>query len=408
MQIARGDRFARGAVTGRSTALILAFVGLAAGAAAPAWAGTFTGLGQLPDGPQSSFAGPVISGNGSVVTGAYGPIPFRWTAADGLAALPSTPLKETGRPFGEGTAVLADGSAIFGMSRGDVDERGVRWSNTAPGQTPTPPTIEGGALPSGFRTSYILDSNPTGSVLVGEGFDEAEDGSVAVRWVDGIIEPLPNPGGTPGQPPYLRSSAYAVSDDGSVIAGRIKERGKVNTVPFRWTEAGGYQFLPSRKLAGNGQAEDMSADGSIIIGYGQTNEGSEAFSWTEAGGMVSLGDLEGGTLVTSGALSCSSDASVIVGYGTDATGRKAVIWSDGLGIRSLQDVLVNEHGLGNALDGWTLTEATGVSADGIWIVGRAVNPEGRNEAFIAAVPEPACLSLLAVAALALGRGRRRA
>jgi hypothetical protein len=44
-------------------------------------------------------------------------------------------------------------------------------------------------------------------------------------------------------------------------------------------------------------------------------------------------------------------------------------------------VLVDRYGLD--LAGWTLTEATGVSADGSVIVGNGTNPEGRFEAWIA-------------------------
>ena len=38
----------------------------------------------------------------------------------------------------------------------------------------------------------------------------------------------------------------------------------------------------------------MSADGSVIVGYSQSDFGAEAFRWTESEGMVGLGDLPGG------------------------------------------------------------------------------------------------------------------
>ena len=52
------------------------------------------------------------------------------------------------------------------------------------------------------------------------------------------------------------------------------------------------------------------------------------------------------------------------------------------------------------LTGWTLNQATGVSADGRSIVGFGRNPAGNTEAWLAAIPEPSSLLLLAGAAAA--------
>jgi hypothetical protein len=50
-------------------------------------------------------------------------------------------------------------------------------------------------------------------------------------------------------------------------------------------------------------------------------------------------------------------------------------------MRNLRDLLVNHHGLGDSLARWTLTSATGVSADGQVIVGTGRNPDGVTEAW---------------------------
>jgi len=69
----------------------------------------------------------------------------------------------------------------------------------------------------------------------------------------------------------------------------------------------------------------------------------QAFRWTSGSGMVGLGDIAGG-------------------------------------MQALFDVLV-ANGVA-AVTGWTLVEATGVSADGAWVTGYGINPMGQTEAFV--------------------------
>jgi hypothetical protein len=78
----------------------------------------------------------------------------------------------------------------------------------------------------------------------------------------------------------------------------------------------------------------------------------------------------------------------------------AFIWDQAHGIRELQHVLATEFGLAAALEGWQLTRANDISADGRVIVGEGINPDGTLEAWLAIIPEPSTLTL-AIAALAL-------
>jgi probable HAF family extracellular repeat protein len=138
------------------------------------------------------------------------------------------------------------------------------------------------------------------------------------------------------------------------------------------------------------EAYGVSADGSVVVGQSASASGAEAFRWTEGGGMVGLGDLAGGVF-SSSALGVSADGSVVVGYGNSASGREAFLWDASDGMQSLRDVLI--AGGATGLDDWSLTDATGVSADGRTIVGYGTNPLGEQEAWIATVPEPGTLAL---------------
>jgi hypothetical protein len=44
--------------------------------------------------------------------------------------------------------------------------------------------------------------------------------------------------------------------------------------------------------------------------------------------------------------------------------------------------LTDEHGLGEDLAGWRLTDAAGISDDGLTIAGNGVNPQGNDEGWV--------------------------
>src|SRR5262245_37489475 len=66
--------------------------------------------------------------------------------------------------------------------------------------------------------------------------------------------------------------------------------------------------LPGGQFAS--RANDVSADGSVIVGSSYSASGLEAFRWTSGGGMVGLGDLPGGSF-GSAASGVSADGSVV-------------------------------------------------------------------------------------------------
>ncbi|MGE4198554.1 MAG: hypothetical protein AB7G11_15695, partial [Phycisphaerales bacterium] len=136
-------------------------------------------------------------------------------------------------------------------------------------------------------------------------------------------------------------------------------------------------------------ARAVSADGSVIVGYSLSGSRVEAFRWPANEGMVALGDLPGGEF-GSVASAASADGSIIVGRGTSAAGQEPFVWTMNDGMQSLRDLLI-AVGVDN-LEGWTLLNATGVSADGRTIIGEGVNPCGLLEAWVAMVDGPALQS----------------
>jgi probable HAF family extracellular repeat protein len=136
-------------------------------------------------------------------------------------------------------------------------------------------------------------------------------------------------------------------------------------------------------------ASDVSPDGRVVVGEGTSALGQEAFLWTQNGGIVGLGDLPDGNFFST-ALAVSANGALVVGQGSSAAGYEAFIWDASRGMRSLRNVLINDFGLGSSLAGWTLTAANDISADGQFIVGSGINPDGNQEAWLARLTsEPA-------------------
>lgn len=113
------------------------------------------------------------------------------------------------------------------------------------------------------------------------------------------------------------------------------------------------------------------------------SKAGEAALW-QGGTTTSLGDFAGGA-TASEALGVSDGGAVVVGWGTSAAGEEAFYWTSSGGLQRLADVLAAE---GLDLGSWTLRRATGVSRSGRTVVGWGTNPGGDTEGFVARLPEP--------------------
>jgi probable HAF family extracellular repeat protein len=342
--------------------LVLAFL-----AATTIHAASLTPLGDLPGGSFQSYARGV-SADGSVVVGesrsAPGTEAFRWSAGvmTGLGDL------EGGDFNSAATAVSADGSVIVG--NGDsgnsmIGTEAFRW--TAAGGM-----IGLGGPQGGIRQSEATGVSADGSVVVGR--SAAGSFYEAFRWTaeSGMTGLGDLPGG------FFNSSAEGISADGKVIVGQ--GRSTQGDEAFRWTEGGmtGLGDFPGVDFVSKANA--ASADGSVIVGEGYSDLGTEAFRWTTEG-MVALGEFDGGTYLSQ-ALAVSGDGRVVVGTSRSAVNIEAFLWTAAKGFRKLADELV-ALGVDPAADQWSrLIEATGISADGRYVVGYG-SRNGHGEGFLA-------------------------
>jgi len=312
---------------------------------------------------------------------------FRWTEAGGMENLDSL-----GGSSSQAYGVSADGSTVVGGHSGSLGSRSFRWTD-ATGMAVLHEIP--GVSPSNSSAGHAVSGD--GEVVVGQIGTNAS-GIRSYRWTEGsgMVDPGLLPGDSLGV-------AYAISADGTVVAGRSSSHA------YRWTDAGGMVNLGDLPGGNNAAyAYGISGDGQVVVGLSFSASGAEAFRWDEANGMVGLGDIAGGSF-SSAAYAASEDGSVIVGRGNYAgTGNQdAFIWDAENGMQDLRLVLI---GLGLDLTGWDLWEAQGISADGRTITGFGTNPSGFTEAWIATIPEPSTALLLGfgLAAMASGRRMRRA
>lgn len=344
-------------------------------------AASFTPLGDLPGGDVHSSA-QGVSADGSVIVGESSSSPglreaFRWSRETGMVGLGEL----AGGPFySTAYGVSGDGRVVVGAS---AIEGGVE----AFAHTPEGGMIGLGDLPGDEFGSEATDASLDGSIIVGHSFSSV--GIEVFRWENGVMSSLGI---------GLGGTRPAVSDDGSVIVGDAAGEA------FRWVN-GATDFLGTLPGRNGSMAFDVSAAGDVVVGHaGFGGHGNEAFRWTAETGMVGLGYLNESESM-SRAFAVSGDGSVVVGESkTSESNWRAFIWDAENGMRDLGQLLENVYGVN--MDGWTLTQAIDISADGRVIVGNGTGPSG-GQAWVAVIPEPGTAILLGLGLVGLSSVRLR-
>jgi len=363
----------------------LIVIGVAVWGTGSSHAVTFQGLGDLYGGDFHSHA-LSISADGSTVVGysnsTTGDEAFRWTSTDGMQGLGNLASSNPDWTMSSAFDVSSDGSVIVGWSHKDNALRGeaFRWTEESG-------MVGLGVLPSTGFKSFAKGVSADGSVIAGGGSSGSGNSAWIWKQETGLVG-LGNE----------TMTAYSISADGTTMVGDMSSPHEA----YQWTEPTGSMRMGFLSGFPESLPYDISSDGSVIVGMGYTSSisPSEAFRWTEETGIVGLGFAAGGS--SSRALATSSDGSIIVGYaGTTVEPTEALMWDQDNGMQSLQSLLVNDYGL--ELTGWTLLSASGISANGLTIVGYGINPDGYEEAWVATVPEPCSLLLIGIGGLFLRR-----
>jgi probable HAF family extracellular repeat protein len=234
-------------------------------------------------------------------------------------------------------------------------------------------TLAAGTAAAGSGFSVIAESSHGSAAVQGI----SADGTVAVGVSDGrVFRWTPDQGTAYLSPPDSLHTFYAgVSADGSTIVSTVADSTGIFSAA-RWTDQrSDWQNLGG--LAGQSSPDGVqistgwgvSSDGSMAVGLGwHTNYKAEAFQWSEATGMVGLGQPANRS---SRASAISSDASTVVGFFEHPSFgyRRPVRWVGG----GEPDLF-----LGADLPG----EALAANSDGSVIVGAASLSGSGNHAFL--------------------------
>jgi probable HAF family extracellular repeat protein len=362
-----------------------------------------------------------------------------------IAAPNFTPLGDfAGGTFeSQGRAISADGTTVVGYGTVAGGTNGTQhaflWTSGGGMQNL-------GDLAGGSDYSEAFGVNNDGSVVVGESSTTDPGATVdrmTFKWTSG--GGIQGIGFGYGTANGHYESGRAVSNNGSVIVGAANVN-SANPISYRWSSGGGFQALVNQANFSTAST-GVSSDGNTVVGNRQTTSNDFGWVWTSATGVQDMVDLAGGNTTTH-ANDISPNGTYIVGYGNDATGQRAVIWTNGVpqaiasgigyGVSDDGTIAVGTFdvfgtnpflwdpvhgalpfatvlGLGGVSmpAGWNITRVTGVSADGLSYTGYGQNASHQTEAWFAhldvspMVPEPASGALVLTPAFAILLRRRR-
>lgn len=318
--------------------------------------GNVTSFGRIID-PEGDYLSLVngISGDGSVVIG---------TGSTGIQSLyRNGDVRSYGNNSGWARGVSTDGSIIVGEIPFLEDDNGRIFAGPAGFIYEDGETSQTGFFPD---TQDLLSSanavSDDGSVVVGWG--RSGSGNEGFIFENNALTGIGDLAGG-----FFESYAHDVSSDGSIVVGSGWSDAGPEPIVFKNNELIG---LGVPEGWSGGSAWGVSADGTTI--FGQLNGGAAvhaAFVY-EIDSFTVLEDLAGGE-EDSYPRDITADGSVLVGYGRSDRGREATVWFGEDYTPTALEAILFESGIDLEAAGWfSLTEVTGISADGTVMVGRGM------------------------------------
>ncbi|MBC8193254.1 MAG: T9SS type A sorting domain-containing protein [Candidatus Marinimicrobia bacterium] len=332
-------------------------------------------------------------------------------------------------PWGGQMNWVSEDGSLFGGT--NYFGGGFRWSDEA-GLDP----VVSSAIRDMANDGTLIGSNYF-PMLLGDTLIEVNAASYhnGEEWI--MIGPI---AGTLPDDPNFYQSAWAIAADTMIIAGMYWHDNS-RTTAFVWTpDDPDGELLPDNGYMASSRPNDMSADGSVIVGWAQVDSGNiqvgrvahawfrneltqeyeltflgalgmdegwwggeaygcsengkiivgrsgprKMFVWTSSDGMVNLGIAPGHdpTRASATGMAASSDTT-IVGFARpihSEWGRTAIIWTEESGIIFLKDSL-ESLGLEDDFEDWELLQASSITPDGRFIVGSALGLAGIMQPFI--------------------------
>ena len=267
--------------------------------------------------------------------------------------------------------VSRDGSVVVGNSSGLIGQRATVWSGSNWANKTDLGTLK--ADNSGKSLAWAVSHD--GSVVVGESDDDSGALERAAVW-SGSGWTAKTDLGTLKSDNSGWAAAYAVSSDGSVVAGRAEnDDGKTRATIWSGSGWGTKTDLGTLRSDNSGTsfANAVSSDGSVIAGWAENDDRTpRAIVWSGNGWTTKtdLGTLKRDNSGESRAWAVSSDGLMVAGQADNDNGeRRATVWSgSGWGTKTDLGTLKTDN------SGWSWVE--GISADGNFAVGESESENG--------------------------------
>ncbi|HVF73217.1 MAG TPA: putative Ig domain-containing protein [Chthoniobacterales bacterium] len=307
--------------------------------------------------PELVVAQPLgINANGTlIVGGTTNPVVWESTTLE-----PRTLAPPDGYSNGNATAITADGLAAAGWSQtgegSDIKTDALFWLLNGPAQPRLVPLPDGydSGVAQGVMKYVTFGDNTTEWKICGTASNHAaQQGGATPRHL-GFLAGVCTPDGC--------GSFHAT--------GLLPLQGHVDSEAFA--------LAPDKFSRGLG---------AVVVGQSLAeNGGSSAVYWAGNTGAIELPGFSGSATTQAAAFAISDD--IVVGAASPGGFTfQAVRWDlkDSSSFSTIAAILVNKYKV--PVGKWQLTAATGISADGLAICGRGINPDGKSQGWVALLPK---------------------